>query len=270
MAWWLVGIGVVGAQEPVAAPARPEPVVVDAATQPERVSPSGAARMTPLLRGEDAFVGLLQLDPGAVIPENRDPSGEYVWILEGEGTLTVAGVAHAVTAGSAAYLPAEVPAGFVAGPAPVRVLQVFADPGPAAKYDGWTPGSVGTAGFVGPFAVRCDQGFCAIRHGGVEVVDDLWCYARPEDLLAPLNALGLDQAWLVREHAGDGCPTQVRVLCLGESGPAVTEPFGNCEEVGSLRVSGRSLTVQFPAARSLQRRRTEVVVDLASCSVVDR
>lgn len=250
------------------AQAGPPAAVVDAARQPVAVAPHGRAQVTTLLRGEEAFLGLLALDAGAAIPEHRDATGEYVWFLDGGGALTIDGVTHEVGPGFAVYMPADALVSFQAGPAPVRVLQVFAGPGPAAKYDGWAPGPTGVVGASGPFSVRCDQGQCAIGFGSREVVAEVWSYDPvPGRVIAPLDALGFRDAWLVNEHAGDGCPTVYRLLCLGEGGPKVTEPFGNCNELDGLRREGPGLTVSFPAFTQAKRKAVDVTLDTRTCAI---
>lgn len=102
-----------------------------------RVAPHGKAKVAMLARGENAFVGQLELDALVEIPPHRDETEEYIVVLEGGGTLLIDGRAHQLTKGSAVYMPADAEVSFANGPNPMVALQVFAGPGPASKYDGW-------------------------------------------------------------------------------------------------------------------------------------
>ena len=115
-------------------PARPVVAVLD--DMAVRRSPKGA-RMTELLRGENAFVAQLTLPPGARIPPHRDPTEEYLVVVEGRGTVTIDGVAHPIEPGSLVYMPARAKVSFVNGARPLVAYQVFAGPAPAAKYEDW-------------------------------------------------------------------------------------------------------------------------------------
>ena len=64
---------------------------------------------------------------------------EYLVVQEGSGTLTIDGVEHAIAPGTSITMPAGAEVSYVNGPQPFRALQVFAGPGPAAKYERWTP-----------------------------------------------------------------------------------------------------------------------------------
>jgi quercetin dioxygenase-like cupin family protein len=127
-----------GAQAGVSAKAH----LQSAGTAQVRVSPSGKARVRPLagpeLGGaEAAFLALLELEPGAGVPEHRDSTEEFVHFLEGHGTLHVDGRSFDVQPGDTVYMPANALVRFEGGDAPMKVLQVFAPPGPEAKYEGW-------------------------------------------------------------------------------------------------------------------------------------
>ncbi len=49
------------------------------------------------------------------------------------------GKRHVVVVGSAVFVPAGAQVRFENGARPTTILQVFAGPGPAAKYDSWKP-----------------------------------------------------------------------------------------------------------------------------------
>ena len=114
------------------------PSVIEADAAPVRVAPSGKARVRPLATGQEAFLGLLELDPGAAVPLHRDATEEYIYVLEGDGVMTLNGERVPIRPGTAVYMPANAEVSFTNGNAPTRVLQVFADPDPSSKYDAWT------------------------------------------------------------------------------------------------------------------------------------
>ena len=94
--------------------------------------------MRVLARGANAFVGELAMDAGAAVPEHADATEEYIHVLEGAGTITIDGVRFEIAAGSTVFMPAGAVVSYQNGDAPMRALQVFAGPAPAAKYDAWT------------------------------------------------------------------------------------------------------------------------------------
>jgi len=106
----------------------------DAAT---RVAPSGKAKITHLALGKNVFLGRLELAPGAKVPLHRDATEEYIHVLSGGGTITVDGTKHVLTAGSTVYMPANAEVTYTNGDRATVAIQVFAGPGPAAKYEKW-------------------------------------------------------------------------------------------------------------------------------------
>lgn len=115
------------------------PSVVAFADAPSLAAPNGRGIVTELARGDEAFVAMLQLDPGASIPEHRDATEEFIHVLSGGGTMTIDGEKHEVNAGATIYMPANAAVSFENGSRPLRALQIFADPGPEAKYQAWAP-----------------------------------------------------------------------------------------------------------------------------------
>jgi quercetin dioxygenase-like cupin family protein len=113
------------------------PTVVPLAAAPHATAPHGKASITHLARGRNAYLGMLQMDPDASVPSHRDSTEEFIHVLEGGGTMTINGQTHEITAGTTIYMPADAEVSFQNGPAPMRAIQVFAGPEPAAKYDGW-------------------------------------------------------------------------------------------------------------------------------------
>lgn len=115
------------------------PAVVKAGAAPVRVAPNDKARVHLLARGDNAFVGRLEMAPGASVPEHCDPTEEYIYVLEGEGVITIDGQKHPVAPGTMIYMPAGALVTFQNGDQPFVALQVFAGPTPADKYDRWKP-----------------------------------------------------------------------------------------------------------------------------------
>ena len=111
--------------------------VVPLADAERRVAPNGKAWVTILARGDNAFVGKLEMEPGATVPEHRDPTEEYIHVIEGSGRMTIDGNDYAVEPGSTIYMPPDSLVQFVNGDTRLVALQVFAGPEPARKYDAW-------------------------------------------------------------------------------------------------------------------------------------
>lgn len=107
-----------------------------AKTQKQK-TPNGAARITHLAQGKNAYVGKLTLAPGFTVPKHADPTEEYLHILQGGGTITIDGKAQPVKAGDTIYMAAGATVSFVNGPQPLIAIQVFAGPAPAQKYANW-------------------------------------------------------------------------------------------------------------------------------------
>lgn len=84
-----------------AAPALPAlPAAVTPLDRAEhRQKGNGQAQVWALARGRNAFVGKLELAPDGKVPEHRDPTEEYIHILEGGGTFTIDDRVFAVGAG---------------------------------------------------------------------------------------------------------------------------------------------------------------------------
>ncbi len=122
--------------EPLA-PAHGTVVTLD--TAPRFVAGSGKAWITRLAQGEGAFVGMLELAPHAAVPEHQDATDEYIYVLSGRGTLTMAGTPYELGATSLVYMPAGITVSYQNGDTKLVALQVFAGPGPAKKYDNWQP-----------------------------------------------------------------------------------------------------------------------------------
>lgn len=127
------------AAAPARVPAGPGHLVIAGGEAPQRTAPGGKGVITLLARGDNAFLGRLELAAGGAVPEHRDPTEEYLHVLEGGGDLKIDGVDHRIGPGTTIYMPANALVSFQNGDAPLVAIQVFAGPAPAAKYDAWTP-----------------------------------------------------------------------------------------------------------------------------------
>lgn len=113
-----------------------DPSVVSLAEVERKVSESGQSHATSLAVGEEAYVGILEIQAGASVPAHQDPTEEFILVLEGEGVMTIDGEEYAVTADTFVYMPAEAEVSFVAT-TNVKAVQVFGGPAPAEKYGEW-------------------------------------------------------------------------------------------------------------------------------------
>ncbi len=131
------------AEAPAAAPAPsgppPEAFVGGLDVVEHRKAPKGAAHIWMLARGQNAFLGKLEMAAGGAVPEHRDPTEEYLHVLEGEGTLKIDDVEYTISPGSTVFMPANAKVSYQNGDARLVAIQVFAGPAPAAKYDSWKP-----------------------------------------------------------------------------------------------------------------------------------
>jgi len=113
--------------------------VIAADAAPLKTAPHGKASVRLLSEGaQSAFVGLLTIDPGVTIPVHRDESEEFIYMLEGGGTISIDGVASTVSPGDFVFMPAGAEVTFSSTDAgSSTALQIFAPPESAAKYDSW-------------------------------------------------------------------------------------------------------------------------------------
>lgn len=71
--------------------------------------------------------GVAELEPGGWLGLHRHAPAEIYYVLEGRGIVTLDGVEHEVSAGSAVFIPGNVEHGSRnPGDAPLRVLYAFA------------------------------------------------------------------------------------------------------------------------------------------------
>jgi len=121
----------------------PPHVAADFKQGETRVAPSGKATIHRIAGKEEgaqnAFFGVLEIQPGAKVPLHRDATEEYLYLVTGEGKLTIDGKSTAIEAGFGVFMPANAEVTFEAtGTEVIRAVQFFAGQGPEAKYDKWT------------------------------------------------------------------------------------------------------------------------------------
>lgn len=126
------------APKAASAPTKARPASVTPLERTEhRQKDGGKGDIRVLARGDNAFLGRLELAPGGKVPEHRDPTEEYIHILEGGGRFTIDGQVHEVGPGTTIYMPPGALVSFENGPAKLVAIQVFAGPEPAGKYEAW-------------------------------------------------------------------------------------------------------------------------------------
>ena len=137
----LVLTGLAGCLSPSSPPAgaseTASPEVRKATALVRKTAPTGKAHVTELAHGQSAWLGTLELAPGLVVPEHRDPTEEIIHVLEGTGTITIEGQAYEVGPGDTITMPANALVTYSNGPTAFKGVQVFAGPGPASKYEAW-------------------------------------------------------------------------------------------------------------------------------------
>jgi len=112
-------------------------LVIAAGEAEHRQAPSGKADVFFLAQGSNAFIARLELAENEAVPEHRDSTEEYLYILEGGGELMIEDRSYSIGPGSTIYMPANAKVSYQNGDARLVALQVFAGPEPAAKYDAW-------------------------------------------------------------------------------------------------------------------------------------
>ncbi len=102
-------------------------------------APTGTANVQVLAHGQNAWMGRLDMAPGAKVPEHADATEEYLFVLAGQGTVWIDGKASKTRPGSTVYMPSGARVRYENGGEGMLAIQVFAGPAPAAKYAGWKP-----------------------------------------------------------------------------------------------------------------------------------
>ncbi len=113
--------------------------VVHIGDAPMRQVGGGKATIAMLARGNNAFLGKLEMAAGGKVPEHRDATEEYIHVLAGSGTIYIEDQPSTVRPGSTVYMPANAKVRFENGAERLVAVQVFAGPAPASKYDKWQP-----------------------------------------------------------------------------------------------------------------------------------
>lgn len=127
--------------DPEARPFRGPAPLVRATAKARRVPVAGGAGEASILfeqavtRDPSLSLSAITLAAGTAIPAHRHAgASEYLFVLEGEGEMTVEGQGIPVEAGDAIQIPAGAEHAFVAAAAgPVKAIQVYAPAGPEAE-----------------------------------------------------------------------------------------------------------------------------------------
>jgi len=114
-----------------------EATIVSADTGTARVNAPKTAQAVMLADGLEAYVGLLSLEPEATVPEHRDASEEFIYVIEGSGVIHINGSETEIGPGMAIYMPANSLVKYENGNETLTALQVFAGPESAEKYQQW-------------------------------------------------------------------------------------------------------------------------------------
>lgn len=99
------------------------PVIVDKQHCVEHRPFPGVRMFT--TEGQHMTVSIVEMEPGAVIPEHAHPHEQVGYLLEGEFDFTIGGETHHVVPGQMWRIPGGVPHKVVAGQRAVRAIDVF-------------------------------------------------------------------------------------------------------------------------------------------------
>ena len=75
--------------------------------------------------GEHLMLSLVEFEPHAVVEEHSHPHEQLGYMLEGEAEFIIGGERRVVRAGEMWRIPGGTPHKVIAGPMPVRALDVF-------------------------------------------------------------------------------------------------------------------------------------------------
>lgn len=89
-------------------------------------------------KAQSAFLGHLTIPANGKVPLHQDETEEYLYVLQGQGTIWIEGKKYAIKKDDAVFMPANSKVKFENGPKPTKVLQVFAPQGPEKKYKAWS------------------------------------------------------------------------------------------------------------------------------------
>ena len=137
LAGFVAGVLVTASVSALALQMSHESTVLSFEKAEHRVAPSNKANVRILAHGTKAFLGHLRMDPGAAVPEHRDASEEYIYVLQGRGKLTIDDHEHTIAPGTAVFMPANAKVSYQNGDKEMVAIQVFAGPESAKKYAKW-------------------------------------------------------------------------------------------------------------------------------------
>jgi quercetin dioxygenase-like cupin family protein len=80
------------------------------------------------VHGERVTIGLIELDPGAVVPEHSHDNEQLGFLVQGSLTFTIGGETGEVAPGGSWRILSHVPHSVVAGPEGAVAVEVFAPP----------------------------------------------------------------------------------------------------------------------------------------------
>lgn len=90
-----------------------------------------------LQKSQSGFMAHMTIPAHGAVPEHRDTSEEYLYVLSGRGQLWIDDKMYSIEPGSAVFMPAHSKVKFQAGDQPVQVIQFFAPLGSEKKYEKW-------------------------------------------------------------------------------------------------------------------------------------
>ncbi len=121
--------------------ARPT-IIMKEGLAPTRTSPENQSQVTLFGEGENAWLGKLRIKPGASLEARRETSETFLFVLRGEGTLTVDGQSQTLRAAMGARVPAGSQMSFENSDRLLVALQFFAGPEAANRYSAWRVGEL--------------------------------------------------------------------------------------------------------------------------------
>ncbi len=135
----MAGVLVMGVapQRPAEMPEKLAVSVVHANRVVARVGEEETARVLPMARGENAYMGELSLVARAEVGPVVREAEEYLYILQGSALLEVDGKSYLVGPRMGVFIPAGSEVKWTNGPDRLVAVQAFAGPGPAAAYERW-------------------------------------------------------------------------------------------------------------------------------------
>lgn len=80
-----------------------------------------------------------------------------------------------------------------------------------------------------------------------DTIIKIFSYAKPTDFIERLDTLNFYNIFLLADDGGDGCPTVLRLLSFirDDENYFLSERFGNCEEIDSIRYDYPNINFYF-------------------------